>query len=212
MEGLTVLTWLWGTKYSREYAERLNRGFARHLKQPHQFMVVAPDERDPLLKERGCFVRLRMFDPEWQRRVIRTERVVCVDLDVVVTGNLDPLFDRPETFAILQGANSVNPCPYNGSLMMFRVGHHHDVWTDFSVLEAYKLPYFQFPDDQGWLAHKLPNAAGWQCGVKSGVWSFRKRGWPYNDTLPANARLVCFPGANDPSMFEDLPWIKRYWT
>jgi hypothetical protein len=33
---------------------------------------------------------------------------------------LDPLFDRDDEFTIMQGFNQTNPCPFNGSLWMFR--------------------------------------------------------------------------------------------
>lgn len=211
MESLTIVTWLWGTKYSRDYVNKLERSLARNLKQPYLFMLVEPPQDEPLIRIDGCFVRLRMFNPNWQFSFGLTGRIVCIDLDVVITGPLDALFDRPEPFVILQGANSINPCPYNGSLWMLRAGAHPEVWRDFSVAEASKLKFFKFPDDQNWMAHKLPNAAGWQVGQSSGVWSFRKRGWPAGDRLPGGARLVCFPGAADPAQVEWLPWVKEHW-
>jgi hypothetical protein len=66
----------------------------------------------------GCFARSALFDPEWQARhgIEPGDRFVCLDLDLIVTGPLDGLFDRPEPFAILQGVNASNPCPYNGSV------------------------------------------------------------------------------------------------
>lgn len=207
---LTIITWLWGTKYNDGYVDKLERGLARNLLQPYRFMVVEPDPNDPLLG-RGCFVRLKMFDPQWQAAHNLTGRIVCIDLDVVITGELDPLFNRRENFLIWKGANAINPCPYNGSLFMLRAGAHADVWQSFSLEQAYRLPFYSFPDDQTWLAHKLPGAAGWMCGSTSGIWSFRKRGWPHDDQLPPGARMVAFPGAADPKHIADLPWMRMHW-
>lgn len=226
---LTVVTWLWGKKYGTEDVRKLQAGVTRHLKQDHRFFVAHPQaDDDYLTKIPGCFCRLRMFDKGWQAEngVQEGDRIACMDLDSVVTGELDPLFNRPETFMILQGANAANPCPFNGSLMMLRAGWHQEVWSDFTLEKAQAVPFYEFPDDQGWLHHKLPNAAGWKVGSQSGVYAFMKPGWPtvqvedigdgrkgkQTDDLPVDARLVVFPGWRSPEKFKHLPWIKQNWA
>lgn len=211
---LVVSTWVWGDKYGPEYVQRLANGVARNLKEEHVFRVFTPEDEDfPLTLVPGCFARLRMFDPVWQWAVGLKEgdRLVCLDLDLVVTGPLDRLFYRPETFLILQGANTANPCPFNGSVMMLRAGRHAEVWGDFSIEAAGKTPFHEFPDDQGWIHHKLPDAAGWKCGPASGIYAFRKREWPKSDDLPSVASIVAFPGARDPAQFAHLDWVKANW-
>lgn len=211
---LHICTWHWGKKYGPSYVEKLAAGVGRNLHQDYRFCVFTPCEADDYLtKIKGCFARLRMFDPEWQKLngIKPNDRMVCVDLDVVVTGELDALFCRPEQFLILQGANAANPCPYNGSLWMLRAGYRPDVWSDFSLGAAHNIPFYEFPDDQGWLAHKLPGEPGWEAGSRSGVYAFKKPGWPDGDDLPKDARIVVFPGWRDPARFKHLPWIKKHW-
>lgn len=212
---LHVGTWVWGSKYGREYVDRLFAGLHRHLAQPFTPWVFGVRDEDAHWTERpGCFARMRAFDPAWQAAngVREGDRLVIVDLDVVVTGPLDPLFDRPEPFVILQGANAANPCPYNGSLWMLRPGYRPDVWSDLTPEAVEALPRHAFPDDQGWLAEKIPGAAGWRAGPASGVYAFAKPGWPaHSDVLPSDARLVAFPGHRDPSQFEHLAWVKERW-
>lgn len=247
---LTIVTWLWGNKFSWSDVLKLASGIRRNLKQSHVFIcfteerrilgvvkqgrqevevdgVRVDDIRDwRLLSEKGCFARLRIFDPQWQAEIQRChvssgiDRLVCVDLDTVITGPLDPLFDRPEPFVIMQHGNASNPCPYNGALMMLRAGAYPEVWNDFSLEAASKIPFYEFPDDQGWLWHKIPNAAGWKCGVESGVFVFHKPGWPGwkstrdstpNDALPQGARLVTFSGWRNPKRFSHLDWVKEHW-
>ena len=231
MARLTVCTWFWGNKYGVEYVHRLARGLRRHIAEPYRFIVVTDDvngkgveaivnqpadaawpiEDQELLKVQGCFARLRMFDPKWQMRHGITGRLVCIDLDAIITGELGSLFLRPEPFLILQGANASNPCPYNGSVWMLRAGYRPDVWDDFSLEAAAKVPFYAFPDDQAWMAHKLPGENGWQAGERSGVYAFKKPGWPKGDDLPKGARIVCFPGKRDPSQFTHLQWVKDHW-
>lgn len=249
---LVISTWLWGDKYGPSDVLKLFSGCKRHLRQPFEFRCVTDNAATArelqtravtsasvsfsavdiwdhkLLTVKGCFARLRMFDPEWQHQIglSHGDRLVCMDLDSIVTGLLDPLFNRAETFMILQGANAANPCPFNGSLMMLRAGHHPDVWSDFTLEKAQAVPFYEFPDDQGWLHHKLPKAAGWKVGSQSGVYAFMKPGWPtvqvqdigdgrqgkQTDDLPTDARLVVFPGWRSPEKFGHLPWVKQNWA
>jgi len=212
---LIVSTWIWGRKYGQEYIERLAAGVTRHMKAPHVFRVFEPLAEDAALTEiPGCFARLRMFDPAWQaaQGIAPGDRIVNLDLDAVVTGDLDDVFGIDAPFAILQGANAENPCPYNGSLMSLVAGAHPEVWSDFSLEAVSALPKHDFADDQQWLAHKLPGALGWTAGEGSGVYAFCKPGWPKGTAgLPRNARLVFFPGWRDPSGFTHLEWVKQHW-
>lgn len=209
---LTVCCWAWGTKYDDSYFRKLAKGVARNLKQDFKFRIFSPENRDmPLTKIPGCFARLRMFDPRWQQENGVTGRLVCLDVDSVVTGNLDPLFDRDEDLVILHGANSSNPCKFNGSVMMLRAGKHPEIWHDFDRSKIHEIPHYEFPDDQGWIWHKVPDAAGWKAGPESGIYAFQKPGWPKGDELPKDARYVVFPGWRDPTKFANLKWIRDNW-
>jgi hypothetical protein len=209
---LTIATWIWGTKYSGSYIARLQRGLRLHLKQPFRFVVFEPYPGDEKLFA-GCFVRLRMFSQAFQKHycIEPGTRLVCLDLDIIITGELDPLFDRPQSFVIFKGANAANPCPFNCSVMMVKAGQHGELWDAFSLEQAAKIPYYEFPDDQGWIHHMVPSAAAWEVGPMSGIYAFRKPRWPKDDRLPADARIVAFPGHRDPSQFIYLPWVAEHW-
>jgi hypothetical protein len=225
--GLTVLTFWWGDRYTPAYVERLAAGLRKHLQQPHRLICVhgrgltvpagietRPISDPGLCTIPGCFARLRAFDPAWQEDIgiyRRGARIVWLDLDLIITGPLDPLFDRDEDLLILQGANASNPCPYNGSVLMLRAGTHREIWDTFSPYAARRVPFYSFPDDQGWIWHMARNLPGWRAGPDSGIYAFRKPGWPGGVDLPAGARIVCFPGGRDPADFEHLPWVQEHW-
>jgi hypothetical protein len=222
---LHITTWLWGGAYAEHYVIRLAAAVHRNLNEAHRFICFTDSPRginginqfqipNPELTARpGCFARLRLFDPALQERVgIKPgDRVVNLDLDLVVTGNLDPLFDRKDDFTILQGINTTNPCPYNGSIWMMKAGARPDVWADFSLENYTRLgvPFHSIPDDQGWFQYKMPDAGSW--GPADGVYGFKKLGWPSGDALPENARVVAFPGWRDPVKFEHIKWVKDNW-
>lgn len=209
---LVISTWRWGNKFSQDHVNKLHAGVKRNLKQPFEWRVFHPEARDAhLTKVPGCFARLRMFDPEWQKKNFIDDRLVLIDLDTVITGPLDALFDRDEPYVIMQGANASNPCPFNGALQMLCAGAHPEVWSDFSVEASKNIPFYSFPDDQGWIWHKIPDAAGWKCGDQSGVYVYQKRGWPSGtETLPVDAKLVTFIN-NDPVKLMQLDWVKEHW-
>ncbi len=232
MSSLHICTWLWGNAYGEHYVRRLAAAVHRNLNEAHRFICFTDGTRHlpeinqyqipntELTQVKGCFARLRLFDPSLQEKVCIKpgDRVVNLDLDLVVTGNLDGLLDRKDDFTILAGINSTNPCPYNGSVWMLRAGARPDVWNDFSV-ENYKrlgVPFHQFPDDQGWFNYKMPNSGAW--GPATGVYGFRKKGWtlgrdgsPAGEALPPGAKIVCFPGWRDPSKFTNIGWVRDNW-
>jgi hypothetical protein len=211
--GLTVATWLWGTKYTGDYIARLEYGVRKNLAPPYRFVVLNPMAEDGWLLG-GCLARMRLFDWHFQEQyqIPAGERVVVLDLDIVITGRLDPLFDREEALVILAGANAANPCPFNGSVMMMIARTNADLWSSLNGDVLQTIPSYEFPDDQGWIHYKRPDAATWKVGPSSGIYAFRKPGWPANDELPADARIVAFPGRRDPKQFTHLPWIKKYWS
>jgi hypothetical protein len=224
---LDIITWMWGDKYGMRDIVRLFKAVKNNLRLDHRFHVFSDPDfphlegygiqahkiEDPHLMDRSCYCRLRMFDPRWQQRHAMHGTIVSLDLDVVITGTLDPLFTTSNTFMILQGANATNPCPFNASVMLLKAGYHSEVWDGFTVEKAATVPFYDFPDDQGWIWSKLPQAAGWPVG-KSGIYAFQKPGWPKgnNNALPVNARIVTFIGYRKPEQFTALPWVRKFWT
>lgn len=230
---LHINTWLWGRAYGPDYVAKLQCGLKRHLDVPYRFIVNtdhvegAPEtvdhpiggpaelyEIEPadhhLLSIPGCFARLRTFDLDWQHRhgVPRGDRIVTLDLDLIITGDLGAIFDRPEPFGILQGVNH-HAGKFNGSIWWTTAGYRPDVWSDFSLDAAARAPHASFPDDQAWLEAKLPHAAA--VGPVDGCYAFMKPGWETGTVLPPAAKIVAFPGRRDPSQFGGLSWVKEHW-
>lgn len=209
---LHVITWLWGDKYPPHYVDRLRNSVARNLTLPHRVLVCTPQKEDEhLTRIPGCFARLRTFDLAWQAEngIKPGDHILCLDLDMVVTGQLDGLVYRAEPFVILQGVNSANPCRFNGSVWMLRAGYRPDVWSDFSLAKAKEIGFYAFPEDQRWMEYMIPDAGAW--GPRDGVYGFQKPGWTTGNDLPAGAKLVAFFGKRDPSQFERLSWVRQHW-
>jgi len=160
-------------------------------------------------KGHGCWHRLNAFDREVGKRL--GERFVWMDLDCVVVGSLDPVFDRAEDFVAWKDSNP--PTPYCGSMIMMDAGARQAVWDDFrrDPEAAQRKARRYIGTDQAWIgAHLGPGEATWTSA--DGVYNFRhdivRRG------LPTGARVVFFTGPVDPSQAQlrrDHPWIDEHW-
>jgi hypothetical protein len=167
-------------------------------------------------------------------------RIVSIDLDTVITGNIDRLFDRPEPFVIWgdrSPAEIAAGTPYCGSLFMLDIGYRPDVFTSFDPVEASELrrKYGYIGSDQAWMSHKIKGAPIWT--KRDGIYSFRldvqmsfgvqravgviaarqrmpgQRGMR-DGSLPERARIVFFHGAEDPSqthLHVQHKWIEAHW-
>ena len=226
-------------EYSAHHVNVLASMVGRWLKMPHEIVCVtdSPDGIDggvrivPLwddLREHGqCFLRLKAFAPEM--RDVFNDRMISLDLDTVVTGPLDPLFDRPEPFVALRDPSGF--APYCGSQWLLAVGSHSEVFTRFDY-EQWRLlkPVRGWQgSDQAWISYMIPDAPTWTdadgvysfkdhiCGIKgpiliqlvrSEMQQIRLR------SLPVDARIVHFHGLYDPSrrfIRDMIPWVDEHW-
>lgn len=242
----SIVCWRWKplpgyrSRYDASTVNILRRMVARYFDRPHRFLCVTDDPKgldrsvevikpwndfaqvpSPANTMRAakrvnpsCYRRLRAFHPEIAS--VFGRRFVSLDLDVVITGDLVPVWDRPEDFVIW---GDTNPRTfYNGSMFLLTAGARSQVWTSFDPIESPKAAWAagHFGSDQGWYSHCLgPYEATWTTG--DGVYSFRKHlagetAEPARH-LPVDARVVIFHGRWDPwSPFAlRLPWVHKHW-
>lgn len=231
------------SKFSATSVNVLASMVARNYKKPHRFNCITDDPKGineniriiPLWndhshlisaygsKNPSCYRRLKVFSAEAEQ--IIGPRFVTVDLDVVITNDLSPLWDRPEDFVIWK---SVTPATYyNGSMLLLKAGTRKSVWEDFHPVKSIQATRAkrQFGSDQAWISLKLgPNETTW--AEEDGVYSWRlhidgslnKNTNRYENKvksrdLPPNARIVMFHGADDPweSKAQSIKWVRENW-
>lgn len=210
---ITILTWLWRQQKTRTLytADHVNVWAAmvrRNLSMPHRIAcvtdmpegidagveIIAPpgdflDISNPRWANGRpqCYRRLSMFRRDAGR--IFGERFVSMDLDVVIGGPLDPLFDRDEDLTLFKG--TLRGRPYNGSMMMMTAGCRPAVYEDFNQEAALESGRLFCGSDQAWLMHKLgPGEKVWDD--RDGVYWF---GGAYRTRREKAApRILFFPG------------------
>ncbi|NQV57088.1 MAG: tetratricopeptide repeat protein, partial [Rhodospirillales bacterium] len=115
-------------------------------------------------------------------------RVLYLDLDVVITANIDPLLKYDGAFVIMD--NEYVPT-FNSSVMLFEVGARPEIYDDFNETHIGR-----FGGDQDWIAYKAPDAELWPE-----FWCV-----PYRlraaAAPPADTKVVVFSGRPNP---DDYP-------
>lgn len=243
---LQIVTFKWGSRYTADHVVRLRNMLYRNLTIPWEFVVITdaigsadewaktpelegivPTRFLPLWNEmrdtKGCGVRIPAFAPHMREFI--GPRFAWIDLDVVITGNVDHIFGRTEDFIALRPPQG--PLAYQGSLVMMDAGAAKEVyehWTP-SRYEALKGFYAGSGmlagevSDEGWMTYVLgserPAINGGWGKREDGVYFFRKDLARGLKPLPEDARMVIMNGrANDPS-FGDLQrkcgWIREHW-
>lgn len=206
---LTVLTWWWRQPGGRTAYEPIHIAIwadmvRRHLKQPHRLAVVTHEPLSipgvAIIRPPREFEEVRLatwpdFRPQCLRRLVMFradaarwfgERFVCMDLDCVIGGPLDPLFGGGEDFRIFKGTAPGRP--YNGSMMMLRAGARARVHSEFTPEGAAAAGRRFIGSDQAWISHVLgPNEATWDERDGVGWWQAR-----------STAPLLFFPGKVKP--------------
>lgn len=212
---ITVVSWLWRqpegrVRYTADHVNLWASMVRRNLAMPHRLVcvtdmpegieqgveIIAPagefEDVEPAWGPRkpNCYRRLVMFRRDAAKTFGR--RFVSIDLDCIVGGPLDPLFERRDDFVICKGTHPSRP--YNGSMMLIRAGCRPQVYERFDQAGADASGTAFHGSDQAWLAHVLgPNEATWD--EADGVWHL-------NRFLPeakrAKPRILFFPGKRKP--------------
>jgi hypothetical protein len=162
---LTVVCVLWmgefqGRHYSPAWVTRLRDMVAECLPLPHRFVClsnidVPGVETQPLTTGwPGWWAKLEMFDPSRELG----DRVLYLDLDVFVTGDLTPLAEFPAPMALMPPSHlfaDVTPRAlpgvvrqYQASCIVFDRGQGREL---FEQCDAAAMARFR--SDQDWIGH-----------------------------------------------------------
>jgi hypothetical protein len=223
------------SRYGPAQVHTLRNMVARHYAKPHRFICVTDDpeglddgvEVVPLWNDHAdipnpsfkdgpsCYRRLKVFDKGMGD--VLGERFVCLDLDIVITGDIAPLLDREEDFIAWKNPNPL--WPYNGSMFMMDAGARREVWETFDpeISPALSNAAKCRGSDQGWMSYVLgPGEATWD--KSDGVYSLqdeilRRRPLLRLSKLPNEAKIVVFHGAVDPWNAEarKVDWIREHY-
>jgi hypothetical protein len=223
---VSIVLWKWqktgSTYYGSVHVNRVFLMIQRYVTVPHEVVCITDDPSGlhwgvrsiPLWREfsdlPGCYRRLRLFSNEM--RNLLSERVVSMDLDTVITGNIDHVLLDTTPFRIWQ-SKTVAGNPYNGSLISMLVGSRESVYKNFDrerSIDAVTRSGM-VGSDQCWIAiHLGENEEVFNDSW--GVYNFKRDCRKY---LKPDARLVFFPGnrkPDNPQVQRLCPWVREHYN
>lgn len=232
---ITVVCWKWGKKYSTKHVAKLQSMLRRHLTLPHRIVCLTdkPNELPvgvipaklpaPPKNDTKCLRRMWLYSAEAARL---GDRLLQIDLDVVIVDNIDDIVGRPEPFVIWKGdSNTVHGWAYNATLMLQTPGAKRYVWDRFI---ANPVGVMAAADADGWWAKVNSDQAAATYLMKDdhdvatwtqadGIYAYRVFAGKHGErgqTLPEGAKIVSFHGPRDPSIADlqaKSPWIAEFW-
>ncbi len=241
----TVICIRWGAEYGADYVNRLYRAVMRNVMRPTRFIAFTdpvegldaeieakpiPSIRLPAGLKPGPWRKLALWASDLGGL---DQDVLFLDLDILVTGPLDPLFDHEPGRLILvrnptQGRREGIG---NSSVMRFRAGSAPHLVSQFES-DAVRLSY-RFDNEQIYVTKEagLPMAfwpREWCPSFKHGLLP----PWPLYlfrpPKLPPEARVVVFTGHPRPDeairgiwpakwykrfyrSIPPIPWVAEHW-
>jgi len=208
-----VVCMKWGTRYAAEYVNRLYAMVRRHTTGELRFICMTDDQsglREEV--ERWNCPHIDIPPPHnnrgWRKVTLFAERlgdlsgdVLYLDLDIVITDGIDPIFDHPGRFVIMPNPTQPKSGIGNTSVYRFRVGEHTDVLS--TLLEDPQRHIDEHTNSQTYISRTLAD----EMTFLPPEWcvSFKKQcipPWPTRlwkpPTRPEGARVVIFTGKPDP--------------
>jgi hypothetical protein len=222
---LTVVAWRWGSKYTTDHVRRLQAGVGRHLRLPHRFVCLSDTPMEDVACQplpytggpKNCR-RLWIFSDEAKQL---GDRLLQIDLDMVITDDITPLVDREEPFVVWK-SDSVGAIGYalNPSFLLVTAGARAHVWRTFindtsGVLMRARRDCMG--SDQAVMTDLLRDANVPVWTEADGIIAYRVVCGPKGErgaTLPDQTRVVSFHGPRDPShpAFQAAsPWLAEHW-
>jgi len=194
-----------GSKYGPEYVNRLAAMVARNTTKPYEFVCLTdfPMGLDCPFKPIGTdlpgwWAKLVLFKPH---PALAGRRVLFLDLDTVIVGNMDFLLDYEGPFAILR--DFYRPDGYGSAVMSIAPGFGSSIWRDYTAGQ-----WGRWWGDQAWIEACVLGADRWQDLYPDKIVSFKVH---CLTGVPAHAAIVCYHGEPRPHDMAHLPWMQEHW-
>ena len=199
-----------GGIYDASWVDKLKRGVERNITVPHRFVclsdVPVECERIPLKNDwPGWWAKINLFEPG-----LINGPTLYLDLDTIITGNIDGFMDFPYDFAMLENFNDNS---FIGSGMMwFKNKAPTGIYERFiqnpqQIMNHYAEAKFgSYMGDQAFIFDMLERQVDKIASPALRSYKRHCRGG-----LPKGTSIVCFHGRPRPNEINP-DWLKENWT
>lgn len=245
MQIQTVICLKWGHRYGPEYVNKMFRMVSKNTERPLRFVCITDDVNgiEPHIETRPMpafnlpeamrfhpFRRMFLFD---EKVSDLSGTVLHLDLDLIVTGSIDSLFDYEPNSRFVTIENWTQPGKGIGNMSVFRyrIGELQEVWERFRPDPMAMMNKYR--NSQTFVSRTLDKVDFYP---KEWCLSFKHSlvpKWPLNflitPRLPDTAKIVTFTGKPDideavrgewptdapwKRVYKNIrptPWISEYW-
>ena len=222
----TIICMKWGNRYGATYVNRLFRSIKRHTVNPTR-LICFTDNNAQIDKTIICKPLPKISLPKeislspWRKMSVWqfplhqiTGDVLFLDLDLVITGNLDRFFSyKPGNYCVIENWTQEGMEIGNTSCFRFPAGKYKNIYNDFQK-EPEKI-WKQFHIEQIYLSAKIKEQVFWpRAWCKSFKHSLLPI-WPLRiwkpAQLPVDTSIVAFTGKPDPDDVIQGKWpVKKF--
>ncbi|MDC0092798.1 hypothetical protein OAI86_00595 [Alphaproteobacteria bacterium] len=209
----TIICMKWGSRYGPEFVNRLYSSIMRHTIRPTKLYCFT-DVDENIHPEVICKPLPEINLPEtisltpwrklsvWQQPLNNLKGdVLFLDLDLVITGNLDMFFDyKPGKYCVIENWTQIGQNIGNTSCFRFPIGKYDTVFTKFQK-DPIKI-WKKYHIEQIYLSKEIKDQIFWPSDwCKSFKHNLLPK-WPFRIWKPANlpkhTSVVAFTGKPDP--------------
>ena len=223
-----VVCMKWGTRYPAIFANRLYKAVRRNVSGNLRFICFT-DDPSGLLAEIEPHPLPKIDIPEalqwtpwrklslWQPDLADLEGdVLYLDVDLVITGNLDPLWTfYPGKMCVAENWTQLGRGIGNTSVYRWRVGTHTDIFKQYQRNSA--DIHARFRIEQQYISTVIDEMVYWPeewcVSFKHSLLPKFPLNWVQTPPLPAETKIVAFTGRPDQDQARDgdwpAPWYKK---
>lgn len=223
----TIICMKWGTRYGPEFVNRMWAAVQRNTDRPTRLVCLTDDETgiDSMVQ---CHpipdINLppELINTPWRKLVLWRDPladlsgdVLFLDLDLVITGSLDVMFDfEPGRYCVIENWTQMGQGNGNTSAFRFPIGKYASIFNNLQdnperVLSTYRI-------EQLYISKEVEDMVFWP---KLWCASFKHTllpPWPLNffkaPRLPSETRIVAFTGKPDQDEALRGEWpVKAAW-
>lgn len=211
--------------YGPRYVRRLARAVRRNLSVYQKFVCFTninfplKDVEDyvelrflPTTGLRGCLPKSFMFAPYGLSGIEPGTQCLALDLDVVITGNLDEMSSYSGELCVRSKFRQDQQHKADGDIIGFKADPFlSSLLYDPLVANSANIEMSTGGRERYWLREQHECKDRWQNLFPNQVVSYKRHVRPNQNKVPQYARIVSCHGRPRPHELLRLPWVTRNW-